>query len=263
MVKQIQWYPGHMAKAQREIESKVKLVDIVIELVDARAPFSTHNPELDYMIKNKPRLYILTKKDLADPKATDALIAEFKRQGHSAVAVDLKNFKEEKKIVNMCRYQLKEKREKEAARGLKPKPIRALVAGIPNVGKSTFINKIAKRKAAAVGNKPGVTKFTDINKAMNVALCGSIKMEILPLDDLFIHAIGYLAKHYPEMLKERYNLTIDLDSDWVLPVYDHISDYRHIKKLRGETDYDRVQETFFNDLKNASLGRITWELSDE
>ena len=102
-----------MAKAQREIESKVKLVDIVIELVDARAPFSTHNPELDYMIKNKPRLYILTKKDLADPKATDALIAEFKRQGHSAIAVDLKNFKEEKKIVNMCRYQLKEKREKE------------------------------------------------------------------------------------------------------------------------------------------------------
>lgn len=98
---------------------------------------------------------------------------------------------------------------------------------------------------------------------MNVALCGSIKMEILPLDDLFIHAIGYLAKHYPEMVKERYNLTIDLDSDWVLPVYDHISDYRHIKKLRGETDYDRVQETFFNDLKNASLGRITWELSDE
>ena len=190
MAKQIQWYPGHMAKAQREIESKVKLVDIVIELVDARAPFSTHNPELDYMIKNKPRLYILTKKDLADPKVTDALIAEFKRQGHSAIAVDLKNFKEEKKIVNMCRYQLKEKREKEAARGLKPKPIRALVAGIPNVGKSTFINKIAKRKAAAVGNKPGVTKaqqiirvdkdfelfdtpgvlepkFTDINKAMN------------------------------------------------------------------------------------------------
>ena len=131
---QIQWYPGHMAKAQREIESKVKLVDIVIELVDARAPFSTHNPELDHMIKNKPRLYILTKKDLADPKATEALIAEFKRQGHSAIAVDLKNFKEEKKIVNMCRYQLKEKREKEAARGLKPKPIRALVAGIPNDG---------------------------------------------------------------------------------------------------------------------------------
>ena len=162
MAKQIQWYPGHMAKAQREIESKVKLVDIVIELVDARAPFSTHNPELDHMIKNKPRLYILTKKDLADPKATEALIAEFKRQGHSAIAVDLKNFKEEKKIVNMCRYQLKEKREKEAARGLKPKPIRALVAGIPNVGKSTFINKIAKRKAAAVGNKPGVTKAQQI-----------------------------------------------------------------------------------------------------
>ena len=278
MAMQIQWYPGHMAKAQREIESKVKLVDIVIELVDARAPFSTHNPELDHMIKNKPRLYILTKKDLADPKATEALIAEFKRQGHSAIAVDLKNFKEEKKIVNMCRYQLKEKREKEAARGLKPKPIRALVAGIPNVGKSTFINKIAKRKAAAVGNKPGVTKaqqiirvdkdfelfdtpgvlepkFTDINKAMNVALCGSIKMEILPLDDLFIHAIGYLAKHYPDMLKQRYNLTIDLDSDWVIPVYDHISDYRHIKKLRGETDYDRVQETFFNDLKNENEAR--------
>ena len=112
MAKQIQWYPGHMAKAQREIESKVKLVDIVIELVDARAPFSTHNPELDYMIKNKPRLYILTKKDLADPKATDALIAEFKRQGHSAIAVDLKNFKEEKKIVNMCRYQLSVKKKR-------------------------------------------------------------------------------------------------------------------------------------------------------
>ena len=282
----VQWYPGHMTKAKRQMQEDIKLIDLIIELVDSRVPLASRNPDIDELGKNKARLILLNKSDLGDERQNEAWKAYFQGKGFYVVKVDSRSGSGMKAIQAAIQEACREKTERDRRRGIKNRPIRAMVVGIPNVGKSTFINKIAKRKAAAVGNKPGVTKaqqiirvdkdfelfdtpgvlepkFTDIKKAMNVALCGSIKMEILPLDDLFIHAIGYLAKHYPEKLKERYNLTIDLDSDWVLPVYDHISDYRHIKKLRGETDYDRVQETFFNDLKNASLGRITWELIDE
>ena len=283
---QLNWFPGHMAKAKRIIVENLKLVDVVIELRDARIPNSSANPILKDLIGKKPHLIALNKIDLADNNINNKWEEYFTSMGKSVVKINSLDGKGIRQLVTVADELAKVKTAKFANKGVKPRNARVMIVGIPNVGKSTFINKIAKRKAAAVGNKPGVTKsqqiirvdkdfelfdtpgvlepkFTDINKAMNVALCGSIKMEILPLDDLFIHAIGYLAKHYPEKLKERYNLTIDLDSDWVLPVYDHISDYRHIKKLRGETDYDRVQETFFNDLKNASLGRITWELSDE
>ena len=279
MAKQIQWYPGHMAKAQREIESKVKLVDIVIELVDARAPFSTHNPELDYMIKNKPRLYILTKKDLADPKATDALIAEFKRQGHSAIAVDLKNFKEEKKIVNMCRYQLKEKREKEAARGLKPKPIRALVAGIPNVGKSTFINSYAGKACAKTGNKPGVTKgkqwirlnktlelldtpgilwpkFEDQEVGKRLAFIGSIKDEILNLEELSLELLDYIRTNYPGLLNTRYGIEED---GTPVSLLEAVADKRRCLIRGQEIDYAKAAGIVMEEFRNGKIGRITLE----
>ena len=279
MAKQIQWYPGHMAKAQREIESKVKLVDIVIELVDARAPFSTHNPELDYMIKNKPRLYILTKKDLADPKATDALIAEFKRQGHSAIAVDLKNFKEEKKIVNMCRYQLKEKREKEAARGLKPKPIRALVAGIPNVGKSTFINSYAGKACAKTGNKPGVTKgkqwirlnktlelldtpgilwpkFEDQEVGKRLAFIGSIKDEILNLEELSLELLDYIRTNYPGLLNTRYGIE---EEGTPVSLLEAVADKRKCLIRGQEIDYAKAAGIVMEEFRNGKIGRITLE----
>jgi ribosome biogenesis GTPase A len=165
---------------------------------------------------------------------------------------------------------------------MKERAIRAMIVGIPNVGKSTFINSLAKKKAAVTGNKPGVTKaqqlirvekdfelfdtpgvlwpkFEDERVAKNIAFLGSIKQQILPLDELFIEAMKYMNIYYPELLKKRYDLSFNLDDDWLLPVFDHIAKVRAIKKVRGETDYDRVIELFFNDIYSGAMGAITWE----
>lgn len=280
---QIQWFPGHMAKARREISERVKVIDIIIELVDARAPYSSKNPMLNDIIQNKPRLIVLTKKDMADEEKTRQWVHYYESQGYQAMSVNLKNFNEYQKIIEKCRVVLKTKMDKELARGLRPRAIRAMVIGIPNVGKSTFINKLANRKATVTGNKPGVTKaqqiirvakdfelfdtpgvlwpkFDDEHVARNIALIGSIKQDILPLDELFIYAIKYLNEKYPELLKNRYQLEIDSDdSDWLLKVFDHIANKRKIKPLRGETDYDRVIELLFSEIYDGSIGKVTWE----
>ncbi len=286
MSKQIQWFPGHMAKARREISEKIKLIDIIIELVDARAPKSSKNPMFDDICQNKPRLIVMTKKDLADEKLTQKWLQYYQSKGMYALSVNLKNFNEYQLIINTCKEILKEKMEKEAKRGLKPRAMRAMVLGIPNVGKSTFINRLAKRKATVTGNRPGVTKaqqiirvdkdfelfdtpgvlwpkFDDLDTARNIALIGSIKQDILPLDELFIYAVEYLQKNYDNVISKRYNVKIDFDSDWVEKVYDDIAKNRKIKPIRGYTDYDRVMEIFFNDIFNGELGKITWELPDE
>lgn len=279
----INWFPGHMAKARREITEKIKVIDIVIELVDARAPYSSKNPMINEITKNKPRLIVLTKKDMADDQYTKQWVQYYEKCGYQAMSVNLKNFNEYQKVIEKCRVVLKDKMEKEKSRGLKPRAIRAMVLGIPNVGKSTFINKLANRKATVTGNKPGVTKaqqiiriakdfelfdtpgvlwpkLDDEHVAKNIALLGSIKQSILPLDDLFIEAMRYLSKHYPELLKERYQLEIDEnDPDWIIHTFDHIAKIRKIKPLRGETDYDRVMELFFSEVNDGSIGKITWE----
>ncbi|HIX81667.1 MAG TPA: ribosome biogenesis GTPase YlqF [Candidatus Erysipelatoclostridium merdavium] len=286
MSKQIQWFPGHMAKARREISEKIKLIDIIIELVDARAPKSSKNPMFDDICQNKPRLIVMTKKDLADEKLTQKWLQYYQSKGMYALSVNLKNFNEYQLVINTCKEILREKMEKEAKRGLKPRAMRAMVLGIPNVGKSTFINRLAKRKATVTGNRPGVTKaqqiirvdkdfelfdtpgvlwpkFDDLDTARNIALIGSIKQDILPLDELFIYAVEYLQKNYDNVISKRYNVEIDFDSDWVEKVYDDIAKNRKIKPIRGYTDYDRVMEIFFNDIFNGELGKITWELPDE
>lgn len=282
----INWFPGHMAKARREISEKIKLIDIIIELVDARAPKSSKNPMFDDICQNKPRLIVMTKKDLADEKLTQKWLQYYQSKGMYALSVNLKNFNEYQLVINTCKEILKEKMEKEAKRGLKPRAMRAMVLGIPNVGKSTFINRLAKRKATVTGNRPGVTKaqqiirvdkdfelfdtpgvlwpkFDDLDTARNIALIGSIKQDILPLDELFIYAVEYLQKNYDNVISKRYNVEIDFDSDWVEKVYDDIAKNRKIKPIRGYTDYDRVMEIFFNDIFNGELGKITWELPDE
>ncbi len=279
----INWFPGHMAKAKREISERMKVIDIVIELVDARAPYSSKNPMINEIVKNKPRLIVLTKKDMADEQITAKWVRYYESLGYQAMSVNLKNFNEYQKIIEKCRKVLKPKMEKELSRGLKPRAIRAMVLGIPNVGKSTFINKLANRKATVTGNRPGVTKaqqmikvdkdfelfdtpgvlwpkFDNEQVAKNIALLGSIKQTILPLDDLFIEAMKYLTNHYPEVLKQRYQLEIDLDHpDWLLETFDHIAQLRKIKPLKGETDYDRVMALFFSEINDGSIGRITWE----
>ena len=285
MDKNINWFPGHMAKARREITEKIKVIDIVIELVDARAPLSSKNPMIDEIIKNKPRLMVLTKKDMADDIQTKKWMQYYNNQGYAAISVNLKNFNEYKLVINKCREILKDKMEREQAKGLKPRAMRAMVLGIPNVGKSTFINSLAKRKAAVTGNKPGVTKsqqiirvasdfelfdtpgvlwpkFEDESIGRNIALIGSIKQDILPLDDLFIYAVGYMSDHYPELLQERYDLQIDKDTDWIVPAFDQIAKKRAIKPLRGETDYDRVIQLFFSELNDGTIGKVTWEICE-
>lgn len=281
--KAIQWYPGHMAKAKREIGEKLKVIDIVIELVDARAPYSSKNPMLNDVIKNKPRLLVLTKKDMADDRLTQIWMNYYQQQGYHTISVNLKNFNEYQKIIDQCRLILKDKMLKEQAKGLRPRAIRAMVLGIPNVGKSTFINQLARRKATVTGNRPGVTKaqqiirvdkdfelfdtpgvlwpkFENEHIAKNIALLGSIKQDILPLDDLFIEALTYLYQHYPQLLKERYQLDIDLDDqDWLMKAFETIAKLRKIKLLKGEIDYDRVMNLFFSEINDGSIGKITWE----
>ncbi len=279
----IQWFPGHMAKARREISEKLKVIDIIIELVDARAPYSSKNPMINDLVKQKPRLIVLTKKDMADENQTLKWLELYEKEGYRAISVNLKNFNEYQKIINECRIVLKDKMEREKARGLKPRAIRAMVLGIPNVGKSTFINALANRKAAVTGNRPGVTKaqqiirvakdfelfdtpgvlwpkFEDERIARNIAFLGSIKQEILPLDDLFIDAIRYLSEFYPHLLMNRYQLSVNVeDENWILDTFNHIAKIRKIKPVKGETDYDRVISVLFTDIHDGSIGPITWE----
>lgn len=283
----IQWFPGHMAKARREIEERLKIIDIVIELVDGRAPFASKNPMFDDIIKNKPRLIVITKKDLADQKKVDQWIKYYRSLGYLAISVNLKNFNDYKTIIQLCQEALKEKMEKERSRGLKPRPVRAMVVGIPNVGKSTFINRLASRKATITGNRPGVTKaqqiirvnndfelfdtpgvlwpkFENEKVARNIALIGSIKSTILPLDELIIYALQYLEKNYPGSLNERYQMgTIDFESDWIEDAFAKIAKSRHLKKINGDTDYDRVIEIVLKDLLDAAIAKVTWEVIED
>ena len=305
MSKQIQWFPGHMAKARREISEKIKLIDIVVELVDARAPLSSKNPMFDQICvdlgdeqsieqslstfsSHMKRLVEITNEVTEKSLVllvTALWIEYFKSKNLHAICVNLKNFNEYQLVINVCKEILKEKMEREAKRGLKPRAMRAMILGIPNVGKSTFINRLAKRKATVTGNRPGVTKaqqiikvdkdfelfdtpgvlwprFEDINIARNIALIGSIKQDILPLDELFIYAIEYLEKTYPGSVKKRYDIEIDFESDWIEKIYDDIAKNRKIKPVRGYTDYDRVMEVFFNDIFDGNIGKITWEKPD-
>lgn len=279
----IQWFPGHMAKARREIAERVKIVDMVIELVDGRAPYSSKNPMFDEIIKNKPRLIVMTKKDLSDSVKVTRWMKYYQSLGYQTISVNLKNFNDYQKIISICQETLKEKMEKERQKGLKPRAVRAMVLGIPNVGKSTFINRLASRKATVTGNRPGVTKAQQIIRinndfelfdtpgvlwpkfesefiARNIALVGSIKSTILPLDELMIYAFKYIETNYPGSLDARYGIgAIDFDEDWIEPTFEKIAASRHLKKVRGETDYDRVIDIVLKDLLDGVLVKITWE----
>jgi ribosome biogenesis GTPase A len=231
----INWFPGHMAKSLKEIEDSLKLVDMIIEIIDARAPLASRNPQI--VKYNKPRLIILSKKDLADQLVLNEWINYFKNESTNVISMDLnKNFNE-KQIVNAINALLKEKIEKDLKRGIKNRRIRALVVGIPNVGKSTFINKLAHKKAAGVGNKPGFTrslqwvntanidlldtpgvlwpKFEDYLTGVKLALIGTIKEDILDTDTLSDFAIKFLINNYKDEFVKRYNL-LDLDKEKIL-----------------------------------------------
>ena len=279
MGQQIHWFPGHMNKALNEVENKVKLVDVVIELLDARAPLSSINENLEKLIQNKKKLIVLTKIDLADPAATKEWIEELKKKYDSILTLDLKNNGAEailsKAVINLG----KDKWAKEMAKGMKPQPIRAMIIGIPNVGKSSLINRIAKRKAAGVQNKPGYTRgeqwikvnkdfllldtpgilpmnYENPKKAANLALIGAIREDILPNEQLGELLIGFLKTHYPNALSSRYGIAEIGDR---LSVLNQICERRKILNNVGENDIVRAEALLLKEFKDGLLGKITLE----
>ena len=280
-MKQIQWFPGHMAKARRQIEEKLKVVDIVYEILDARIPLSSANPMLNEIIKNKPKLILLNKVDLADPNVTSSWVEYYHSQGIEALAINSLTDNLEKKIYQKTREILSETIQKEEARGMKDRPFNAMVMGIPNVGKSQFINNLAKKNKVKTGNKPGVTKiqsflnagdnlrvydnpgvlwpkFDDELTGMKLALLGSIKDSILSLDDIALFGIDYLKEYYPYVLKERYDIDISVINDRI-EILDEIGKKRGCLISGGTIDYDRVFNLFLNDLRNGQLGRLSFD----
>lgn len=280
----IQWFPGHMAKARRQVTEKLKLVDIIFELVDARIPYSSRNPMIDEIIQHKPRLVLLNKADMADKEITKQWIKYFQDHGIKALAINSQAGLGMKEIAQAAQEILQEKFDRMRAKGVRPRAIRAMIVGIPNAGKSTLINRLAKKNIAKTGNTPGVTKaqqwikvgkelelldtpgilwpkFEDQEVGLKLALTGAIKDTILNLHDVAIYALRFLEKRYPDRMKERYKLEI-IPED-VVELFDHIGKLRGCLMGRGEVDYDKVTELIIREFRTEKLGQITLEHPDE
>lgn len=281
---QIQWFPGHMAKARREITEKLKLVDIVFEIVDARVPLSSRNPMMGEILKDKPTLVLLNKASLADKKETVKWIEYFKKEGIKALDIDLIDNYNVNKIIPTCNEVLAPQIAAAKEKGYSNFKIRALIVGIPNVGKSTFINTLAKRKAAVTGDKPGVTKsqtWIKINNSLelldtpgilwpkfeneivahNLALCGAIKDDILPLDDVISYGLTFMQKYYPDNLNNRYGVNITEEME-LLDVYEVIGRKRNCLLKGNQIDYDRVVNMVLFDLRHNKLGAMSYDRCD-
>ncbi len=278
----IQWYPGHMTKAKRMMEEDIKLIDLVIEIVDARLPMSSRNPDIDKLSNNKARLVLLNKSDLADERANVKWMEFFKNKGFHVLEINSKSGKGVNQINGIINEACKEKIERDRRRGIKNRPVRAMVVGIPNVGKSTFINSYAKKACTKTGNKPGVTKgkqwiklsktlelldtpgilwpkFEDQQVGIKLALLGSIKDDILNLSELSLELIKILNENYPDVLVERYNIEKSDDS---LQVLQDIAKVRGCK-LKGDVlDIDKAATLLIEDFRNGRLGKITLELPE-
>lgn len=274
----INWYPGHMAKTKREISEKINLIDIIYEVIDARMPISSKIKDIDDLIKDKPRILIMTKYDLCDKKETDKFISYYESLGYKVVPVDLANNKNVKKVIELSESVSKELNEKRRSKGLKPRNLRALIIGIPNVGKSTLINRLVGKKAAGVGNKPGFTKslsWIRVNKdielldspgilwpklenqeeARILAIFSSIKEEILNKEELALFTIDILTKLYKEKLESRYNIQISGMTN--LEIMEEIAKKRGCVTKGNITDYERAATIILNDIKNNAFKEIT------
>jgi len=274
--KNIQWYPGHMFKTIKELTKELKLVDVVLMLLDARAPLSSMNPLLLTHIQTKPMIYVLNKKDLADQTYTNTFLSHFKHEHSETLAINSLESKTPKKIIQAIDSLMHQDFLKRTQKGLKKKVYKVLVLGIPNVGKSTLINTLSNKKVVKTGNTPGVTKhlqwtrvsqyidlldspgvlwpkFDDEQVAMHLALTGAIKDRILPLSDVVAYGLDYMKRQYPERLVERYN--IDIEENLI----ESIGKKRGALRSGGMIDEERVYQIFLNDLRTGKLGGITFD----
>lgn len=290
----INWYPGHMAKTKRQIIEDLKLVDIVVEILDARIPISSQNPDIQEYIKNKNKIEVLNKSDLADEKQTNNWIKYFEKNNIPAVITDSNSGKGIRDVIKMIQIVAKESKEKFAQKGRVGKNIRVLVLGIPNVGKSSFINRISKRTSARVGNKPGVTrqkqwirveegielmdtpgvlwpKFENETVAMNLAFTGTIKDDVLEKTEIAFELLKFLVNNYKTNLSERYKLENKIDeimnsseyiddNDKYLSILDTIAKKRGAIVSGGRVDYEKVSNILLDEFRSGKLGRITLEI---
>ena len=280
-----QWYPGHMTKAKRMMQENIGLIDLVIEVVDARIPLSSRNPDIDELGKNKARLILLNKSDLADPKANQAWMEYFKEKGFHVLEINAKSGQGLKAINGMVQEACKEKIERDRRRGIKNRPVRAIVVGIPNVGKSTFINSFAGKACTKTGNKPGVTKgkqWIRLNKDLelldtpgilwpkfeseevgrNLAFIGSMNDEILQITELAMDLITYLQAHYNKTLCERFQ-TGEEETLTPAQMLTHICENRKCYKKGQEPDYEKAAALVVDDFRSGRIGRITLEMPGE
>lgn len=274
----IQWFPGHMTKAKRQMEENLKKVDFVIEIRDARIPDSSKNPMLDELIQNKPRLILLSKKDKADPIATKEWIQKLQSQGHQVLALDLIKDSYFKALVQAAQTTCQKIIDKQKRRGIRPRALRAMVCGIPNVGKSTFINTMAKRKAAQTADRPGVTKslqwiklgqslelldtpgvlwpkFEDPNTGMRLAILGSVRDEVVNMQELAIYACRWLQETKPGLLAKLYQIEEQKDPWQTLEKIALKRGYLQ----KGSIDENRLVRSFIKDIREDKLGPLTWE----
>lgn len=276
----VQWYPGHMTKTRRQIEADLKLVDAVCEIVDARIPVSSRNPDIDAICGNKPRIIVLNRMDLADPDATKRWISYFKARGIAALGTDCKSRKGISDFQPVVRSVLKEKLERNAARGMN-KPVRLMIVGIPNVGKSTFINQISGRKGAKAENRPGVTrgkqwvtvdnglllldtpgilwpKFDDPNVGMMLAYTGAVKENVIDIEELAAFLMTLLWSRYPDTVRQRYKIDMPEDTPGYM-LLEEAGRKRGFLLSRGEIHTERMAKVLLDEYRSGKLGRISFE----
>ena len=274
-----QWYPGHMTKARRMMQENIKLIDIVVELVDARVPLSSKNPDIDELARNKYRLIVLNKADMADAKTTAAWQSYFEAKGFFVAKVNSQKGAGMKEVKSLIEKVCQEKKARDKKRGILNRPLRAMVVGIPNVGKSTFINSFAGKACAKTGNKPGVTKgkqwirlnksvelldtpgilwpkFEDQEVGMRLAYIGSIKDDILNIEELALGLIGYLQEFYPAAIRERYNVEEELKP---LDILTAVAKARGCLKKGEELDYEKASRLLLEEFRSGKLGKVTLE----
>ena len=279
----VQWYPGHMTKAKRQMQEDLKLIDLIIELVDARVPLSSRNPDIEQLGQNKSRLILLNKADLADERQNETWKEYFQSKGFHVVKVDSRNGAGMKTIQNVIQEACKEKIERDRRRGIKNRPIRAMVAGIPNVGKSTFINTFAGKACAKTGNRPGVTKgkqwirlnknvelldtpgilwpkFEDQEVGIRLAFVGSIKDDILNMEEQALKLIDYLKERYTGLLEKRYGISEEGNA---VEILGEIAKARGCLKKGEELDYTKASGLLFDDFRSGKIGRITLEWAEQ